>query len=192
MSPKLPRMMIFIPMDRPTALGVREAGRTDRRLIAHAATGRLISAHGYRPDEREDADYAAQLYASITGLITAAADGDADDRADGARLVIAADVPIARVRDRTTGAGPSGRGTGPGADDHQDADYGAVTVEGLDWSDVTAVFVDEPDAGPAVRAARTAIADADDRRLAAVLDLPAVAALTDEHELLWHTPDESW
>lgn len=163
---RAPRMMVFIAVDHDRARALRDTGRSEEEFAAFAATGQMISAHGYRPDEREDADYAAQLYASVAGLPAST---------DPFRLVIAADVPIARVRD--------GR---------WDADYGAILVSGLDWADVTAVFVDEPGAAEAVRSARDAIAATQDPDLGAVLDLPAVTALTDDHELLWHTPDEDW
>ncbi|SDR90940.1 DUF6912 family protein [Microlunatus soli] len=166
MSPQRPRMMIFIPLDRDTATAVRSIGRTDERLIGYAATGQLINAHGYRTDEREDADYAAQLYASIAGIARSA-----DDR----RLVVAADVPIAGVSDHA-----------------DDADYGSVGVRGLDWADVTAVFVDDNDAAEAVGLARKSIQAQPDAGLAGWVELPAVTALTDSHELLWHTPDEAW
>lgn len=159
-------MMVFIAVDHDLASALRETGRSEDDFAAFAATGQMITAHGYRPDEREDADYAAQVYASLAGLPTIQ---------DPFRLVLAADVPIARVRD--------GRA---------DADYGAILVSGLDWRDVTAVFVDEPAAAPAVRAARAAIARLQDPDMDAILALPAVTALTDDHELLWHTPDEDW
>ena len=163
---QLPRMMVFLPFGTDQARAIRAAGRSDDQLPAFAATGRMISAHGYRPDEREDADYAAQSYASVACLPSAT-----DDR----RLVVAAEVPIARVRDRQT-----------------DADYGAITIAGLDWSDATAVFVDAPEATAAVRTAKKALASATDDSLAAILELPEIIALTDDHELLWHTPDENW
>ena len=166
MTDRVPRMMIFVPLTHRVARQIREAGNTDQQLPGFAATGRMVAAHGYRPDEREDADYAAQLYASLAGLLAGG-----DDR----RLVVAVDVPIGRV-----------------ADGEADADYGSVLIRGLDWPDVTAVFVDEPEASPAVISARTAISDSADQHLAAVLELPAVVALTDDHELLWHTPDEDW
>jgi hypothetical protein len=159
-------MMVFIAVDHDRAAGLRQVGRSDEDFAAFAATGQMITAHGYRPDEREDADYAAQVYASVAGLPASK---------DPFRLVIAADVPIARVRD--------GR---------SDADYGAILVSGLDWADVTAVFVDGAAADEAVRAAREAIAATQDHDLDTILDLPAVTALTDDHELLWHTPDEDW
>lgn len=159
-------MMIFIPLQPEQAQAIRSAGRCDDEFVAYAATGRMIAAHGYRPDEREDADYAAQLYASIAGLRSGQAE---------LRLVVAADVPIARVRDGGS-----------------DEAYGAILVTGLDWSDAAAVFIDGPEAADAVRAARKAVASTTDSSRASILELPEVTALTDEHELLWHTPDEDW
>jgi hypothetical protein len=163
-------MMVFIPVDHDHATAIRAAGSSEEEFAAFAATGQMIKAHDYRPDEREDADYAAQLYASLAGLAKTG-----DDR----RLVLAADVPIARVHDSVA-----------------DGSYGAITVTGLDWSDVTAVFVDAPEAADAVRKARQALSAAADpvadHGLDAVLELPEITALTDDHELLWHTPDEDW
>jgi hypothetical protein len=159
-------MMVFIPVDHDRATAIRAAGRSDDGFAAFAATGQMINAHDYRPDEREDADYAAQLYASVAGL---------PGSDDPFRLVIAADVPIGRV-----------------SDGRSDPDYGAILVSGLDWGDVTAVFVDEPAAATAVRSAREAIAAAGNPALEEILELPEVTGLTDDHELLWHTPDEDW
>lgn len=163
---QVPRMMVFLPLGLEQARTVRTSGRSDDQLPAFAATARMIGAHGYRPDEREDADYAAQVYASVAGLRNAG-----DDR----RLVVAAEVPIARVRDGET-----------------DADYGAITIAGLDWSDAAAVFIDAPEASDAVRSARQAVASTADGSLAALLELPEIIALTNDHELLWHNPDENW
>lgn len=162
----VPRMMIFVPLSRAQAGQLRESGRSDDQLLAFSSTSTMIAAHDYRPDEREDADYAAQLYASLAGLLTSS---------DDTRLVVAAEVPIARV-----------------SDGRSDSDYGAIAVAGLDWQDVTAVFVDEPAAAGAVGSARQAVALAANQSLETILELPEVVALTSEHELLWHTPDESW
>lgn len=167
MIKKQPSMMIFVPMSRQAALATRESGRRDDDLDAYAATADLISAHDYRADEREDADYAAQLYASVAGLT-----GGADDYG---RLVVAAEAPLAAVSDRRS-----------------DTDYGAIRVRGLDWACVTAVFVDEPEAADAVRDAREAVAASENQSLDELLSLPEVAALTRDHELLWHTPEEDW
>jgi hypothetical protein len=159
-------MMIFVPLFRAAAGAIRSAGRTEDDLVAFAATGEMIAAHGYHAGEREDADYAAQLYASLSGLIEAETD---------ARVVVAAEVPIARVSDGAA-----------------DREFGAIKVRGLDWADVVAVFVDGPAAAEAVRAARAAASAVDDQSLRTILELPEVAALTDDHELLWHNPDETW
>jgi hypothetical protein len=175
--------MIFVPMSHREASALRDAGGTDQELRAFAATRQMITAHGYRPEEDEEADYAAQLYASVVALIdhppdsTSAPVGDhqltGDDR--DARLVISAEVPAGRVRDAEA-----------------DADHGAVLVRGLQWTETTAVFVDESAAAAAVGAAREAISAAADHRLSEILELPAVVALTEDHDLLWHLPAESW
>ncbi len=165
------RMMIFVPITPDSARDLRAAGGTDRRLVGWAATSRMITAHGYRPDEDEDAEYAAQLYASVAALSTCAGTAGTSS----GRLLVAAEVPADRV-----------------ADAGDDLDHGAVRVTGLQWAEVTAVFVDEPAATESVRAARRAVQASADLRMASLCELPAVSALIDDHDLLWHHPDEDW
>ena len=84
------------------------------------------------------------------------------------RLVLAAEVADGQVVDQRTALGD-------------------VEVHDLGWGQVRALFSDEDAAGPAVGAAAAA---ARDLPLAAALDQPAVAALTDIHDLLWYAPEE--
>jgi hypothetical protein len=63
---------------------------------------------------------------------------------------------------------------------------GVVIADGFAWSDVRALFVDEDQAGGAVRAALSALAalpDEDD-------SVPAAVEELDEHELAWFAPEE--
>lgn len=90
---------------------------------AFAATDELRAAFGYRPEDEEDADFAAQLFASLQCLV----DG-------GDRLVIAVEV------DRQPPAATSG------------ADLGRVGQVQLPWRRVRAIFRDAPDDLAALRA----------------------------------------
>lgn len=164
-------MMIFLPMTAARARRIRTAGGTEDLLDGWAATPQMITAHGYRPEDDEDAEYAAQLYASVAALDAVAEPGDEVDH----RLVVAAEVPAGRISD----AG-------------HDRDHGAVRVDGLRWPEVTAVFVDEPAAADAVRSAREAVGTAADLPMEVLVELPAVAVMIDDHDLLWHHPDEQW
>jgi len=68
-----------------------------------------------------------------------------------------------------------------------DDPYGRTAVAALHWADVRALFVDEPAAADAVAAARDAAGSSD---LAGALELPAVQALLEKHDLLWYAPEE--
>jgi hypothetical protein len=65
--------------------------------------------------------------------------------------------------------------------------YGEVTVRGLRWDDVQALFSDEPAATGAVARAREVAAG---RPVPEALDQPPVQELLDEHDLLWFAPEE--
>ncbi|MGI8456736.1 MAG: DUF6912 family protein [Propionibacteriaceae bacterium] len=82
------------------------------------ATAAMIAAHGYGPNETEDAEYVALQYAGVASLLCASA-------RDARRWVAAADV--AEVAD----AG---------------SPYGLVEVAVLRWRDVQAFFTDEIEA----------------------------------------------
>jgi hypothetical protein len=103
-------------------------------------------------------------FAALSAAGVAALHGLAGNR----RLVLAADVGPAQVSD----AG---------------GDSGEVGVDGLSWSQVQSLFADEEASGPAVAAAARAARDV---ALEQAYDLPAVAALTDRHDLLWFSPAE--
>lgn len=96
---------------------------------------------------------------------------------------MAAEVAVDTVTESTDGAG-----------------CGAVTVAGLCWSQVVAVFADDTDAGPSIRAAAAAVAQRAGSlpqtepgvRLEEWLVLPEVQQLLHDHGQLWHHPAENW
>lgn len=154
--------MVFLPVAHDEAVLLRDSGDPAGPLVGHAATPDLLRAHGYDFSALEEAEFAALSYAAVRAVLDPAV-------RDDLRLVLAADVPAAAVE--------------IGADDP----HGTVTVRGLRWSMVRALFVDEPAAGPAVAAARTAAAG---RALEAALTLAGVERLSEDHDLLWFNPDE--
>lgn len=75
------RRLVFIPIERTELAAI--AGRiqlTDRE--AHTVTPALIDALGYRPEDTEEAEYAALVLASVAALSRF-----------GERLVLVAEVP---------------------------------------------------------------------------------------------------
>lgn len=176
MSARSDRMTVFVPFRRGEANALRKSGGTGDRLTGYRATDRMKSAHDYHVSEDEDAAYAAQVYAAVAGLT----DDDRDTRSSdaGRRVVVAADVAVDTITEEAV-----------------EEAYGGVTVAGLRWTDVTAVFTDETAADAAVQAAAAAVATlpSDTRhRLEDRLALPAIAHLVDDHEQLWHHPGEDW
>ena len=84
------------------------------------------------------------------------------------RLVVAAEVPEEHVRDLSQ---PNGE----------------VEVSGLVWAQVRALFADESASLQAVSLASEAVAG---ESLATALAAPEVAAVLDNHDLLWFAPEE--
>lgn len=154
--------MVFLPLTRQEARSLQRDGRTTRELVAHAATPALLAAHDLDESTLEDAEYAALVYAGVASL---AMTGTADEL----RLVVAAELPAGQLS-----ADP-------------DDPYGRVQVLDVRWTDVRALFSDEQAAGPQVALARAAAAG---RSVSQALTLPAVEAVTDDHDLLWFAPEE--
>lgn len=113
--------MIYVPVGPAEARALR-AGEPLPPGPAYAATAALRDAFGFGDEDGEDADYAAQLFASLRCLV-----------AGHDRCVLAVGV----------GRPPGGTG---------EVDFGEVTRPGVRWRDVRAVFVDAPDPRPALRA----------------------------------------
>jgi hypothetical protein len=64
---------------------------------------------------------------------------------------------------------------------------GEVTVPGVSWRDVSAIFADAPEAAVAAAATVTAVAGLD---LDEAWDTEAAHVLMAEHDLLWYGPEE--
>ncbi|GAA2108342.1 hypothetical protein GCM10009841_28740 [Microlunatus panaciterrae] len=173
--------MIFIPLAASVLRQLRAAGPDGRTgsWLGFAATPEMMSAHGLRPADLEDAEYTALTYAGVQALL--------EPDTDQLRLVVAAEPPASyssTASDSSTGSDSStvsDRGSGA------DAETGAQQVSRLRWQDIQALFVDEPAAADAVRAARAA---ASGRSLTQALELPVVDDLINTHDLLWHLPQE--
>jgi hypothetical protein len=124
----------------------------------------------YAEDDEEGLEYAASTAAARGSLLLLAADPGAPRR----RVVVAADVPDARV------ALPAGPQAG-------EADPGAIEVKGVvRLADVASLHVDEPGAEQAVTAALEALPAADKGDPAAVLVVDAI----EDYDLLWYGAQE--
>jgi len=120
-------------------------------------------------------------YAPTPGLYEAfGLTSDQDEDADYVALTVASVAAAARGRRLVAVGELEGVATEP-------ADFGAVTVQDVPWSAITAFFADDPAAEAAVAAARNAVAGAD---LADAWDAEPVQRLVAEHDLLWHAPEE--
>ena len=152
---------VFVPVGRAQALALHDDPTSSLADVAgHAATPALMAAYGYDASSLEDAEFAALGYAGVRAVTVEAQ--------DPLRLVLAAQVEPARLS--------------VGSDE-----LGTVGVAVLRWSDVSAVFADEPGAEDDVAAARAA---ATGQQPADALDQPAVRRLLDERDLLWYAPQE--
>ena len=107
-------MMIFIPVGRPTAADLRDGTAPEQPLTGYAATPGLVAGLGLDPGPSEDANFQAQTYAMVAGLVAAL-------WPDGNRVVLAADVPDGSFQD----------------DAETPTEWGSVLVENLTWAWVT-------------------------------------------------------
>lgn len=126
-------------------------------LLGHAATASLLAAAELPAGE--EADFAALSYAGVRALSL---------QGDALRMVVAVEVEDRRVRDLA------------------DA-YGSVEVTDVAWSDVLALFTDDPDGADLVARAR---ASARGLGMDEALDQPAVGDLLTGADLLWFDPLE--
>jgi hypothetical protein len=159
--------LAFVPVLADEAQALRD-GRDIASRPACAPTDNLVAALEVDPTEPgaadEEAEFAALSYAGVLGLFQGTGP---------VRLVLAADVQPSQLSN----------------DDHNT--YGVLTVSELRWSQVRALFTDEPEAAHAVLRARSALAEAGGATdLDAALALPAVAELMHGYDLLWFAPAE--
>jgi hypothetical protein len=149
--------LVFVPVDRADAEALR-AGADLGSRPGCAPTGGLAGA--LEPGAvAEEVEFAALSNAGVLALTAGS---------NPLRLVLAADVAAGQVTDRGS-------------------ELGEVTVAGLRWPQVQALFADEPTAEPAVARAR---AESAGLGLAEALATESVGTLQNEFDLLWFAPEE--
>ena len=149
--------LVFVPVNRAEALLLR-AGTDLGDLPGCAPTAGL--AGSLEPTAvAEEVEFVALSHSGVLALISGS---------DPLRLVLAAGVADGQVTDRGS-------------------KVGEVTVAGLRWAQLQALFADEPAAESSVARARAELAELD---LAEALAIEAVAALQSGFDLLWFAPDE--
>jgi hypothetical protein len=148
--------MAYVAVDRQRARALRDDGRIEGPIAAHAVTPGLLRAHDLGAGD-EDAEYTALAYAGVTALLTGS---------DPLRLVLAAELAVL-----------------PGGEDG----FGRVELDGLGWTQVTALFADESGSADRVARARTL---ATGRDFDQVVDDVRIEALLDDSDLLWFAPTE--
>ena len=151
----------FIPVCLSDALRLR-AGADLGRRSGCAATSTLLAELGGQTGI-EEAEFAALSYAGVSALLISSS---------ARRLVLAAEL----APDQLTDLG---------------SPFGEITIAGLSWPQVRAIFVDEPTASQAVTSARQALGDGHgEPTLASAVDVPEVSQLLDGFDLLWFAPEE--
>ena len=151
--------MIFVPL-APAQLRTMMADGGLGELVGFTATTALRQAHGLGPADDEQADFVAFGYAEAAAVALAV-------EPVAGRTVVVLDV-------ETTAARP-------------DDALGRVAVGRLRWSEVIAVYRDEPGALELVGTVRTATAGLDDED---AYGDPGMQMLLEDHDLLWHLPSE--
>jgi len=149
-------VMVFLPV-QPVEVRAVRAGEDLGPGAAYAATATLRHTFDYGEKADEDADFAAQIFASLRCLI------DGRDR-----LLLAAEV---------TNLPP----------ECGEVTFGEVTRPRVQWRDVRAIFLDEPESRDALRAYATT---ARGRTLAEIWADEATHDLLEHHHLLWFDPTE--
>jgi hypothetical protein len=149
--------LVFVPLDRAAATALR-AGTNLGARPGCAPTAGLAGSLGPAA-VAEEVEFAALNHAGVLALSAGS---------DPLRLILAADVAEGQLTD-------------------VGSDLGEVTVAGLRWAQVRALFADEPAARPALARAREETAGLPP---AAAAGIEVVAALQGAVDLLWFAPDE--
>lgn len=155
------KQTVFVPVSTEQLRRLVEGAATGPGLDpdqAYAATPELRQEFGYGPDEDEDADYAAQALAGVQGLLSGRP-----------RLVLAAECEASDLA--------------PG----EPADHGAVRPGSLSWTQLRAIFVEDPDAADE---ARRLAEELSGRTLDAAWADDRVRQFVADHELLWFATQE--
>jgi hypothetical protein len=149
--------LVFAPVDRADAMALRAGA--DLGVRSGCAPTAVLAAYLGPDSVAEEVEFAALSHAGVLALVVGS---------DPLRLVLAADVADGQVSDRGS-------------------ELGEIAVAALRWSQVQALFADEPPARVAVAKAR-----ADSARLGLVeaVASDAVTALQSEFDLLWFAPEE--
>jgi hypothetical protein len=151
----------FVPVCLQDTLALR-AGTDLGIRTGCAATATLLSELGGQTSI-EEAEFAALGYAGVLALLISSS---------ARRLVLAAEFGPDQVTDHGS-------------------PYGEISVAGLSWPQVRAIFVDEPRASKAVTSARLALGNGQgEHTLAAALDIAEVGELLNGFDLLWYAPEE--
>lgn len=148
----------FIPATREQANGWQKAGRAEGPVAAHQVTPEFLEAFDIDATSgpgREAALFGCLCVASVSCLVT-----------DSERLVLVVDNPSPWS-----------------SADGEDAEFGRGLIDGFSWADVTAFYVDGPDADIDVRAASQAVRGLS---LNQAWDDNAVIGVLARHDLLWH------
>ena len=156
--------LVFVPVARAEARALRAGADLGDRPGCAPTAG---LAGGPEPTAGiEEMEFAALSYAGVLALGAGS---------DPRRLVLAADVADGQITDRGS-------------------ELGEVTVAGLRWTQVQALFADEPVAERAVARARGDVArsrgDVAGLDLVEAVAIEAVAALQGEFDLLWFATNE--
>jgi hypothetical protein len=148
---------VFVPMTCDAAVDLRSGVAVDH-YRGCAATSTLVASMD-AGTLIEEAEYAALGYAGVLALVL---------HPGLPRLVVAAEVQPGQLRDLCE-------------------PLGEVEVRGLGWTQVRALFADEPAGRQAARQVSKVVAG---QGLAAALAAPEVGQILDEYDLLWFAPEE--
>jgi hypothetical protein len=149
--------MVFVPMTWDAAVDLR-SGITADHYRGCAATSTLVGSMD-AGTLIEEAEYAALNYAGVLALVL---------NPGSPRLVVAAEVQPGQVSDLGE-------------------PLGEVEVRGLAWTQVRALFAEEPAVIEAAGLAGEVVAG---QSLAAALAEPEVGEMLDRYDLLWFAPEE--
>jgi hypothetical protein len=149
--------MVFVPMTWDAAADLRSGMAADH-YRGCAATSTLVGSME-TGTLIEEAEYAALSYAGVLALVL---------NPGSPRLVVAAMVQPGQLHDLCE-------------------PLGETEVRGLAWTQVRALFAEEPAAIEAAKLAGKVVAG---QSLAAALAEPEVGQMLDRYDLLWFAPEE--
>jgi hypothetical protein len=149
--------LVFAPVDRADAMALRTGA--DLGVRPGCAPTAALADHLGPHTVAEEVEFAAMSHAGVLALVVGS---------DPLRLVLAADVADGQVTE-------------------WGSELGEITVADMRWSQVQALFADEPATRDAIAKARTQVSGL---RLAEAVTAEAVAALQEKFDLLWFALEE--